>query len=612
MVDYVAKIHVLDEETQKKIAAGEVIERPANVVKELIENALDANATNIKIAIEAGGLSSIKVTDNGEGMTPEDVKICWKEHTTSKISTIQDLNHLSTLGFRGEALYSIAVVSRLTIASRTKSQDMGYQIRIQEARIIDERPIAMKPGTIILVEDLFYNLPVRRKFLHSITREFDLILEVVRNYALAYLDVEFSLTHNKKKILHVPKRKNYKETVTYIYGYNVAKNLTEVKKDANTFTLTALLENPQLKLRKKSVTKVFVNKRPIESKLIENTIKRGYQPYLVKGDRPTSFLFITMDPKYFDINIHPTKKEIRFYDPNTVEETIITLIEETFQHTLLKTQLQQKTFPELGGKIDVMEKQAASTTKKESIPVQNQITATEHVYSPDLTDQNTYFKIEKTQTTFTTQATQQQIDTFTLNNTPYHVRIIGQYAKTYLLLEELNSNSLIIIDQHALSERIMLERIEKKINKSTQTRQKLLQPITLAITETELKLFSENQVLIEKLGFEFSMDEASNQLTILSIPYPEILKEWTYESISALIKELVTKKSTFADLNRELLNTIACHSAIRAGKELSITEIRNLIHEIPALIHPTICAHGRPTLLIIPKNEFDKKFRRIV
>ncbi|MHA1299723.1 MAG: DNA mismatch repair endonuclease MutL [Candidatus Helarchaeota archaeon] len=577
------KVRVLDENLRNKIAAGEVIERPVSVVKELIENSIDAGATSISVRLLEGGKKLIEIIDDGEGMTYQDAILSVERYATSKISDISDLKSLRTFGFRGEALSSIAAVSILEIITKTVDSDTGIKIIIKAGKIEETSEIGCNKGTSISVKNLFFNLPARRKYLKSIDTELGHIIDIVSKYALIFPNISFKLTHNNKDILFSPKssqnitKLSYLENISYIYGRDIAKEMIPIE-FVNEIEIHGFIGKPSIYKTTRDYQAIYVNNRYIKSNLISRAIEDAYGSLIPKKRFPIVIISIFINPELIDVNIHPTKREIRFLNENIVYQKVFSVISEKLQ-------------------------------KSKIIPVQE----TPKIKKKKIVKPKLYFTKEKTldsilQPDNLQRITQPQKILISKKEDFPLMYLIGQFHNTYIITQ--NENNLFLIDQHAAAERIQYEKILKKYNKLAKS-QNLLNPITYDVSQKEALFLqkSKNLEILTKFGFDIK-HFGGNTFIIRSVPvvFGKILNE---KVILEFLNDLNVGKEDFkSDIRDLIFKTMACHSSIRAGQILTLKKMEQLIKELKKCNDPFSCPHGRPTIISFNMNFLEKKFKR--
>jgi len=611
----------------EKIAAGEVVERPANVVKELIENSIDAGASEIMIIIKKAGKALVQVIDNGCGIPLEDMEIAFERHTSSKIRSIKDLDELTTLGFRGEALASIAAVSQVEISSKTEKDARGIVLTLDGGKLIERKEISCSTGTNIKVKNLFYNIPARQKFLKKDTTELGHITDIIQRYSLAYPEIHFIYHHNEIEILNCPSKNDLKTTVFHIYGKKNAEfmelfNYTEEKSDIRIY---GLLGHPQIAKKNRSPSSLFINHRYIISDLLFRAIQEAYEGTLMVSKYPFFIIFLEINPSTIDFNVHPKKLHVRFENEefiyNKFYNVIRSFIEDKFivkEYKYIATELdnfieiQEEDLEDTDISKNVQKEVLKEIAKETNINNSDQI-INERVQLRVL-DQETKVKTEKRASPDTLLREKYVIK----ENFP-RVKLIsytGQLSnKTYIVLEGFNENNeggLFILDQHAASERIKKEQLISSYESSKPRKQQLISPLKIDVSPTEKIFLLENLNEVKKIGFSF---EYFGGNTFILREIPTVIEKVPNVN---LIKEVISdvteigKDKSFSEVKDEIINYLACHKSIRGGDDLSLKGIRKLIIQLAKCKDSYHCAHGRPTLRFISYKELDKQFKRRV
>ena len=585
------EIKILDENTINKIAAGEVVERPASIIKELVENSIDANATKIIIEIEDAGKKSIKVTDNGYGMDKKNLLMSFKNHSTSKISMIDDLERLNTLGFRGEALSSICAVSKVEILSKTFSQLIGTKIKVLNGDIKKIEDIGINVGTTIIVKDLFYNVPARKKFLKSTRTEFSHIIDIVTNLSIANTQIYFKLLHNGKEILSCPSNTDFSENIVNIFGKDIAKDLIHFEHNDDYLKISGYIGKPSVTTKNQKMQFFYVNKRYVKSYLISNILKDAYKSYLQKGQFPIAFLFIDINPKLIDVNVHPTKRIIKFADERDIYHSVFSGIADALESSFLAPEItisKKESKLLFDDKLDV---------KKKNLFIKEKIGFR---YSPRIGK-----KISDSK---------RMLENEDLKTKIPEIEIIGQFANTYIIAKNFTKNSeenLLIIDQHAAHEKIIYEQLIKTLENKTKQTQNLLSPKVLELSLKEKVMIEKYIEILKDIGF--SIEEfGGNSYIIKSVPVVMGRLEST-EIIHEIIEDLTTlgivRETSI--LKEKIAQIVACHSAVRGGDVLTFAQMNDLIKQLRNANNPFNCPHGRPSMIVLSKKELEKKFKRV-
>lgn len=604
-----------------KIAAGEVVDRPANIIKELVENSIDAKASEIRVIVRKAGKSLIHVIDDGIGIPSADIEMAFERHTSSKIRSIQDLENLSTLGFRGEALASIAAVSKVEIITRVEDEEKGVHLFIEGGKIIDKKKISCPVGTNIQVKNLFYNLPARQKFLKTDATELGHITDIIQRYSLAYPELHFIYRHNELDILNCPASNDLKTTVFHIYGKKIAKFMEpfDFKEAEIKFRINGLLGHPQIAKKNRTYSSLFINQRYIISDVLFRAISEAYEGTLMVSKYPFFIIFLELDPSVIDFNVHPKKLHVRFEREesiyNKVYNVIKSFVEDRFiikEAKYISTELHD-FIPEKEKLSESIKEISDGEIKQEEIS-QEQLLIPEESVQLSLEDQIIVDKSYKKLPPETFLRGKYIIS----KNFP-KLRLIshtGQLSnKVYVVLEGINENNeegLFILDQHAASERINKERFLEAFKTSKMSKQKLISALKIDVSPSE-KIFLESNLLeIRKLGFDFE-NFGGNTFILREIPtiMGKIPKLNIIKEIISDITEIGKDKS-FSEGKEEIINYLSCHRSIRGGDDLSLKDIRDLLNELAKCKDSYHCAHGRPTIRFFSYKELDKLFKRIV
>jgi DNA mismatch repair protein MutL len=575
-------IRILPEKVASQIAAGEVIERPASVVRELLDNSIDAGSTRVVVRIENGGKRLIRVRDNGAGMGRDDLLLCVERHATSKIKSVSDLFSLHSLGFRGEALPSAASVSRMEITSRPTEQLIGHKVKVDGGKLRSVDEIGCPTGTIVEVRDLFYNVPARRKFLRADKTETDHIVDTLSRIALPFLHIHFRLEDKNKTILNFPQSENDLNRLSVLMGRDVVRTLLELNQQAAELKVKAYLAPPDLNRSRGDRIFIYVNNRNIRDRLVMRAVMEGYGQRLMKGRYPQAVIFLEVDPSLVDINVHPTKQEIRFRNSRLVYQTIIAAVESTLGerfHAIFETNfdygyrgLKETQEKHLGG-VDMAEPQGEYS-----------LAADEKLGVPAASFQDRYFVKEGP-------------------------RVIGQLKDTYILCQ--TRDGLIMVDQHAAHERIVYETLKGAYQTMRIERQSFLIPHKLEVSINEARIIQQKLDQLVKLGLELEHFGGSTFL-LRSVPSSLIHAQWE-KFLYDLLPVLEEEDDLSSDKAMEkILTVMACHGAIRAGKRMSQEEMTLLLNQLGEMDLPTNCPHGRPILKKFSYYEIEKMFKRVV
>ena len=556
------KIKIMSENLANKIAAGEVVERISSVVKELVENSLDANSKNIKIILTNSGTSKINVIDDGDGMNKEDAKTSFLRHATSKIYKEDDLFFISSLGFRGEALPSISSVSKIILETSTGSD--GYTINIEGGKIISEKVSKSRKGTSILVKDLFYNTPARLKYLKSEQTELFNTTNLIEKLALSYNNVSFTLINNDKEIIKTSGSNNLLKTIHEIYGLNISKNMLKVEDSNNDFDIYGYISKPEIHKSNRNYITTIVNNRVVKNIDLNRVINDAYHTYKPDNKFPVVILKINTDPTLIDVNIHPTKQDIKFSKFLSLEDIIFTSIKNTLNNNLL--------IPE----IDINKEDKNYEIKPDLELVSEQIT-------------------------------------LDFNNPKQKLKSLKLYPVGLLFGTSIiaqNDEGMYLIDQHAAEERINYETILDKLSQKEINTINMLIPFNIELTPSDYISFKENKHILENIGFVID-DFGINTITIKSHP-TWILEGYETETINKIIELTINTKKDFdlVKFNDKVAATSACKESVKGNTNITIEEMENILSKLVKCNNPYNCPHGRPTIINFTKYEIEKMFKR--
>lgn len=592
------KIYLLDEVTSNQIAAGEVIERPASVIKELIENAIDAQADSINIYLEDGGTKSIKVVDNGTGMSSDDALKAFQRHATSKIRAINDLEQLSTLGFRGEALASISSVARVKLITRTAEELSGIKIVFEGGKLISKEDSASSVGTTIKVEDLFFNTPARKKSLKSTQRELAVTNELIHKLSLANPAVGFALYNNSRLVFNAVKGLELKQRLFDVYGIEIAKEMIKFQASNNSFTVTGYIGKSIISRNSRSHQAIFVNNRFVKSSLISRAVEDGYHTYLMVNRYPVFVLHIIVNPNLVDVNIHPTKMEVRFDQEQVLSE----LIRNEVQATLGQKEIW------ISPKRTYEPKEEIEQIKFQFKEKQNPFNYESFTYNNK--DTQLQQSREANNISLESEAPSEELNESNVIQAQKLPDLIplGQINASYIVCQ--GEDGLCLIDQHAAHERILYEKLLVQDQEKSPAQQMLI-PNTIELKAGYSQLLIENIILFRDLGF---IIEHFGGDTFIIRGVPHDLQQFNEKDLLLdLLDEL--KRSVTIDtmkVKEKMIIQIACKGAIKAGEKLEPEEIKTLIRLLNQQDNPFTCPHGRPTIVQISGHELEKRFKRIV
>ena len=587
-----AVIKVMDELLANKIAAGEVVEKCASVVKELVENSIDANSNEIKIDLIEAGTKEIKVTDNGIGMEKDDAVLAFQRHATSKLKTEDDLYHIETLGFRGEALASIASVSKVTL--KTCKNEVGTTVEIQGGKIISVENSDARTGTSISVRELFYNTPARLKHLKSLYTELANITDYINKLALSHPDIRFVLTNNDNIILNTDGRGNLLKTIKDIYGINVAKKMLNVSAENKDFMINGYISLPEIHRSNRNAMVILVNGRIVRNTELNRVINDAYHAYKPDNRYPVVVLNIEVDPSLVDVNIHPTKMDIKFSNM----EDLCKLIKDMVRDNIT------------GRNLIPIIKELPKKANKEDVQVNLNLVREEKV-------QTELFENEEAKGLFEEQELLLNTDLISEEETPYEEHKIeplpelypvGLVHGTYIICQ--NELGMYLIDEHAAKERINYENFLEKLGKPSQDKISLLFPITIELSTSDYVILKENMNILEENNIE-AEEFGVNSIIIKAHP-TWIPRGFEEKVLNNLVEQVIQKQKDFRieKFNEEAIKMLSCKMAIKANTNMSLEEMENIINDLRKCKNPYNCCHGRPSIIFYSRGELDKMFKR--
>lgn len=660
------KIQVLDQETINKIAAGEVIERPASVVKELMENAIDAMATAITVEIKEGGISFIRITDNGTGIPKDEVKTAFLRHATSKIKSALDLITVSSLGFRGEALSSIGAVSMVELVTKQKEDFLGTRYEISGGKEGNIEEIGVPDGTTFIVRNLFFNVPARKKFLKTAMTEAGYINDIVCRMAMSHPEISIRFINNGKHVLHTNGNGNLKDVIYTIYGKDIALNLIELNTETENMRISGFIGKPVICRGNRTYENYFINGRYIKSNIINKAIEEGYRNFMMQHKYPFTAIQFSVNQELLDVNVHPAKMELRFRNAEEIYPAVINAIadalreKELIQETVFESEdkkakelkqetnaKEQKKTPEFFETNRMMETERPKEPKElhsENIKVtfntktnevekferkstQNAV-LNEQNKSQDITEgvQNTEKNIVYTKKQIvqpektvaeesnysTTKPEQMELfdDKLLSKESKIKHQIIGQIFDTYWIVQF--GDKMFIIDQHAAHEKVLYERTVKRLKDRQTLSQTINPPIILSLSMREEQAVKEYMDYFRKLGYELE-EFGGHEYAVRAVPFDLFSvakKELLMEIIDDLSDESAIRKQSSLILDR--VASMSCKAAVKGNNKLSFQEANALIDELMTLDNPYNCPHGRPTIISMSKYELERKFKRIL
>lgn len=599
-----ARIHLLSQRLSNQIAAGEVVERPASVIKELLENSLDAGASRIDIELEKGGIKLIRVRDNGSGVEKDDLPLALNRHATSKISELDDLEHVASLGFRGEALASISSVSRLTLISRTADAAEAWKVETEGRDMAATvSPAAHPPGTNVEVRDLFFNTPARRKFLRTEQTEYKRIDEMVRRLALSRFDVGFNVTHNGRAVHRFEPAisdTEQRRRVSQVCGPAFIDNTVAINMESSGLRLWGWVSLPTFSRSQADLQHFYVNGRAIRDKLVTHAIKQAYRDVLYHGRHPAFVLYLELDPSLVDVNVHPTKHEVRFRDSRLVHDFLFSALHRSLADVRPEAKtdsLHEDTFAEPTARIGSAD---SISEPGYSIPRQQGFGLSRTQVESQLSSFRDFAAPLAERQVMPAASDDEEI--------PPLGFAIAQLHGIYILAQ--NEHGLVLVDMHAAHERITYEHMKTAMSDEGIRSQPLLVPVSVAVSESEADCAEEHREALEQLGLTL---ERQGPETISIRQVPVILKS---ADVEQLVRDVLSDFLEHGSSDRieahrdEILSTMACHGSVRANRQLTIPEMNSLLRDMERTERSGQCNHGRPTWVQMSMNELDKLFMR--
>lgn len=618
-----AKINILSPDVAALIAAGEVVERPSSVVKELCENSIDAGAKTITVEIKNGGISYLRVTDDGSGIAADDVPNAFLRHATSKISKSVDLESILTLGFRGEALHSIAAVSIMEMLTCTKDGE-GTFARLEAGELLALNPAGCPVGTTITVRNLFYNTPARMKFLKKDATEAGYIEDILKRLALARPDISLKYINSGKEIFFTPGDNILKNAVYAIYGKDVATSMIEANYEENGVKVSGLIGKAELSRGNRSYQTFFVNGRCVINKSFYFALQEGYKNQMMQGRFPVAVLNIFVNPAMCDVNVHPSKAEIKFSDDSIIYGAVYWAAKNALFGV---TEQRSMSFPQQKKAFDVPKQEVRQTAVSDVVPSDKAHETPKAEYPAEGEYKKPIWEKFNDMKSFSTPAVRAQENSFSSKPAPIGVqkiepavtvkkeeqkqipdiKILGQMFETYIVAQVCDD--MLLIDQHAAHERLIYNSLVKKSD-SNAVSQVLLVPETIELSGSDFGIFLENQDFFEKYGFE--ADEFGHNTVRISAVPDSIVGQDITEAFCEMLEVLGNTREKTSDLKDKALYRMACRAALKAGQQLSLSEQRELILKILEEDGQVTCPHGRPVILKLTKTQIEKQFKRIV
>jgi len=641
------KIQLLDQHTINKIAAGEVVESPKSVVKELVENSIDAWATAVSVEIKEGGISYIRIADNGNGIPSTDVKTAFLRHATNKIRAIEDLENIFSLGFRGEALASIAAVAQVELQTKTKDEETGTKIIIHGGEILSFEQIACGEGTVIVVKNLFYNVPARRKFLKKPAMESGYISDVMNRFALGHPEVSLKYTNNQTLLLHTSGNNDLKTAMLHVYGKEVASSTLAVTHETKEFKLTGVIGLSEISRNNRNYETLFINGRFIKNKLVFSAVEAAYKTRLLIGKFPVFVLHLQMAAKDVDVNVHPAKMEVRFGDEDAIYKLFYDAVVNVFSEQVLipkttwdsntekrpifaekETGTQQEIslkedfeieddrkieqieeFKKIALEPRAEEKKISYDAKK--IPemkktlrdVDELLGKKAGKQSKVAENMGQYSIMQEEPISMVVAKVEKKKETFFKNYT-----IIGQMFATYWIVAQ--GESFYMIDQHAAHERVLYETLMERFRSEDIPSQRLISPVPLGLSGSEIAVLQEQYELFLQFGFDLE-ELFPGEYALSAVPY--IIKEPSGVRFFIELLDLLADKTISSIYDTKILTiaTMACKAAVKGNDRLDVQEANALIKQLLTLENPFTCPHGRPTMIEMSKYELEKKFKRV-
>lgn len=618
-------IHELDQTTIDKIAAGEVIERPSAVVKELVENAIDSGANAITIEIKEGGIRFIRITDNGCGIRREEIPLAFKRHATSKIMDIEDLLRVKSLGFRGEALSSIAAVSQVELITKDADSIIGSRYEIHGGSEVAKDEIGCPDGTTFIVRNLFYNTPARGKFLKTKTTEGGYINDVVMHFTLSHPEIRFKFIWDGKTKIQTSGNGNVRDNIFNQFGADITKALLPVQAEKNGMNVSGFIGKPELSRGTRTFMNYYINGRYIKSPVVQKAIECGYQGFSMTNRFPFTVLFLDIDSALLDVNVHPTKMEVRF----TNQEEVFDLFQSSVHETLTQASLIPEVSLGSSGGTKMKTPEPAKKKEESRPPEPFESHRISGISKTEMTAKRTGTRTTKQEDAPRAPEPEKQKKADTASSRPnvryeqqslfgeqmaaedgrIPFRLIGQVFDTFWLIEW--KDELLVIDQHAAHEKVLYEQLMKELAQNHVYSQNLLAPIVLTLTHREKEILSTCRDAFTALGFEID-DFGGDEFAVKAVPAHFLhlaSRELFYSILDGLLENpMVSKPETIMDR----CATIACKAAVKGNHAMSAGEAEKLIEQMLQAKEPYHCPHGRPTTISMTKKEFEKKFKRIV
>lgn len=615
-------IEILPDHVIDKIAAGEVVERPSSVVKELLENSLDAGARSIQVEIKGGGQRLIRLSDDGHGIPMDEVPLAFARHATSKLRQVEDLETIQTLGFRGEALASIAAVSRINMITRHRDEASGLQIRIEGGDLISKKPIGAAAGTVLTVENLFYNTPARLKFLKAEETEKRLIANAVMRAAMASPHVRFTLIQDDREVFRSPGSGQLADVIVKAFGLETFKQMIEVSSDEDLremegqVSVRGFVSDPGLSRKDRSRITLFINGRPIQDSGLTYAVTQAYHTLLMKGRHPLAVLMVDVPPAFVDVNVHPTKAEVRFQDSNAV----FVAVQKTVRESIVQ-HIQARPMRGVSSPIERTPYPPQSPTwmssNRPSRPTPVRPMPTQQDFDWEMEGPGQYpqhIPQEEAQPASTLPKDETDFSYIPDVGRPAKprtlpmLRVVGQIGASYIVAE--GPAGLYLIDQHAAHERVMYEQFMEDYKRRGTVSQRTLDSQTIDLAPDDVHLINANQEALTRLGFQI---EPFGQNTFLIRAVPAMLADQDpVEAVSAILEDLADQRTPGQEtIEAKIVKQVCKRASVKAGQILSLSDMQGIIRQLERCESPMTCPHGRPTLLHISGEQLAREFGRL-
>ncbi len=615
------KIKILSEQLINQIAAGEVVERPASALKEMLENAIDAGATNLAVEIAGGGVELIRVTDNGCGMSRQDAILCLERHATSKIATLADLEKIATMGFRGEALAAIASVAKFKIQTRLANEPAGTEVLGEGGLIAAVNDCGCPKGTMVEVRDLFFNVPARRKFLKSTNTEVENLVDVTVNCALVFPQISFRMIVDGKVVLDLPATSDQLVRVRNLFGKNFSDNLVEVFNGALNLNLSGWIGKPEIARSSKSNQYLFVNNRPIKSAVLSYAVKQAFNSLIPKEKNPAFVLFLQIPADLVDVNVHPRKTEVKFKDEREVFRVLLQATEKALEKAILvpKWDGEQANYYLAAEQTERKLETSTTSTWSEQLPL---LTANENSVTPRQHQEINTAELDLQQNTSSTQVVHSSESLATTPNWQQErvevkpdntlvladFTILGQHANSFIVISL--GEDILLLDQHAAHERIRYEELMRESEKQEKSIQTLLTPLTIELQPADVVILNGNKDFFDAMGMEIE-HFGGNSFAIQTVP--TLLANENLENLLLGLIDDCKSHGYRGDLfsrKEKILTYIACRTAVKFGDQLDVLEMESLVKKWLASPARFTCPHGRPAMIVLEKGELWKRFGR--